>query len=479
MLVQLSPWQTCSTSVSTRRRRKRSDASEASSSPEERPLEFEASFVTSIKRARQKKKLKSSSSSSLQEEPTVAITAGHRISIVGRSSSFQECSQWQYASRPGRTTAFVQEQSTLNGSKHCTTLSRIAAIFDSRNDKVYALQNENASLACWNAETASGPGDADFPAVTATLKAPAVSLSTLPYQRGVAYGTCQDGSLYVARWTSDGRTLRVEHSEPVHSKETRHLCTFVLANSTFGGARAGQKRKVNNDGDFVFYQVFAKENGVLLYRREVNLSEEDCLGGVNVSASFVDLITFLEGTNGSITNISASHDGDSTVAVVFAVERAENGKSMDATRHKYYSYCAPIELETGQLKRIPFALANYTRHAGIVTPFLLAVGTLDEVLLYDIAHGTVVHRSFVTNVVGDCKNWSLITDVRKGRLIVLSVKDGHASVQSCKSDTGWHVVSSSRDGREWLQPRRWTPIVSCFAMSARRYSIRHCTPYFS
>jgi len=437
MLVQLSPWQTCSTSVpvSTKRRRKRSDASD--SAQEERPLEFEASFVTSTKRNRHKKKLKHSGAS-IQEDPTVAITTSHRISIVGRTqsrdaSSLLECSQWQFRSHPGRTTAFVQEQSSVNGSKG-RTFPRIPAILDARNDKVYALQNENTTLSCWNADTASGPGDVDSPAVKASLSKPAISLSVLPFQRGVAYGTCQDGSLYVARWTAD-ETLRVQYSEPVQTRDTQHVCTIVQAgSSSSGGAKVGQKRKVSQDGSFVFYQVFAKEAGVLIYRREVNLIEVDCLDESNAKVSFVDLVSSIERAAGLTVNLcsaSASQVDDSTIAVVYAAERPENGKSKTATHQRYY--CAPIGLETGGLMRAPFVLASYTRHAGAVTPFLLAVGTLDEILLYDIAHGTVVHRAFVTDVVGDCKNWSLITEARKGRLAILSVQNGHAHVSFAKA----------------------------------------------
>ena len=437
MLVQLSPWQTCSTSVpvSTKRRRKRSDASE--NGDERRPLEFEASFVTASTARRHRNKKRHVKNSN-QEEPMVAITSTHRVSIVGRSlsrqdlPSLQECSQWQFRSRPGRTTSFVLEEKGSNGSSKA--LSRVPAIMDARNDKVYALQNDNGTLSCWDADSASGPDDVDLPAVKVELSKPAVSLSNLLFQKGVAYGTCQDGTLFVARWTpgtDEKETLRVEYSDPAKTKGTQHVCTIVQSASCSEASRAGQKRKASHEGDFVFYQVFSKSNGVLIYRHEVNLMEDDCLDGSNVQASFVDLK--IEDMSGLVlvpASISASRVDDSTIAIVYAAGKAENGKSKEY--HQQF-YCAPVVLETGRLMRTPFGLANLTRHAGAVTPFLLAVGTLDEILLYDIAHGAIVHRAVVTDLVGDCKNWSLITEARKGRIALLSVQNSHAHVCFAKA----------------------------------------------
>lgn len=442
MLVQLSPWQTCSTSVpvSARRRRKRSDASLMP--PEaERLLEVEASFVTSAQRNRKKKKL---SEPSLQHEPIVAVTASHRISIVGRGASqeLDECSQWQFRSHPGRTTSFVQE----SGSK----MARIPAIMDARNDCMFALQNENKTLAFWNVNASSGPDDVDAPAIKVKLVKPAVSLSTLVFQKGVAFGTCEGGSLFVTKRNEHG-SLEVEYySEPVHeqSKDAHHVFTSVQAASGHTKARAGQKRKASHEqGDFVFYQVFSKANRVFTYKRQVNLKNKDCLNdGANVQVSIVDLRS--EDMNGSIVDpvsLSCSQVDDWTIAIVFAVEGGENeGKAEE--RH---FYCAPIDLETGQLRRPPFPLANFARDAGAVTPSLLAVARLDEILLYDLLHGAVVSRSSVTDVVGDCKNWSLITETRKGRIAVLSVQNGYAHVAFARAimdDISYQQATSQGNG---------------------------------
>lgn len=476
MLVQLSPWQSCSTSVpiSTKRRRKQSDASTFAY---DLPLEFEASLVTSTKRIRHKKKLKRNSGSN--EEPTVTITSSHRVCIVGQSShsragaeagGLQECSQWQFQSRPGKSTSFLQQVSTsINGSKQPQHhVTRIPAILDARNDQVYALQHENATLSCWNAETSSGPEDVDAPAVKVSLSSPAMCMSFLPFQSGIAYGTCHDGRLFVATWTAgdhDDKQLTVEYSEQLLIDKTcHHVCTFVVSAASTGSepatsSKSGRKRKASQEqhgGEFVFYQVFAKDTGIVIYRRKANLMEQKCLEDETngVQASFVDLVSTLEESNGVTVDpcaVSVSQVDESKIAVMYSAGRATNGKSTsNKTLSQQRHYCATIELETGSLTRRPFVLANYTRHAGAVTPYLLAVATLDEVLLYDMAHGSIVHRVVVTDLVGDCKNWSLIAEAKKGRLAVLSVQNGHAQVSFTKATlNGMSYQQAQQEGNEY------------------------------
>lgn len=418
--------------VSKRRRRTRStttqrvngleSTSEHACAEHSHPLEFEASFVSSKRNRHKKRSVKN------PEEATIAITSPHRVCIVGRctsatssrhlrdgsevaESALEESAQWQFRSRPGRTTSFLvpeETTGTTNGSTCTSGRAKVAAVFDARNDKVYALQNENKTLSCWNADTCSGPDDIEHLAVKAQLSSPAVSLSTLAFVRGVAYGTCQDGRLFVARWASEGNekeTFRVEYSNPVEAKGTLyHVFTVAHSSRSSSGATgAGQKRKASREGDYMFFQAFLSpnENRLILYRREVNLASTDYLYERQAQACLVGLNP--EGKSGLVIDprsISTSLADDSKLVVVYAIQTPENGKGKEPQRY----FCAPIEVETGQLIRTPFALANHVRHAGAVTPFLLAVGTLDELLLYDVTHGAIVHRTVVSDLVGDCKN---------------------------------------------------------------------------
>lgn len=455
MLVQLSPWQKIPTSVPTsvKRRRKRSDSVSSELSPEERPLDFAASFVSSTRRYRQSKKRKDGL---IPDEiiPSIAITSAHRVSVVGRILSarladehMQECTQWQFMSRPGRASSFFQEEK-VNGSSKPPL--QVAAIMDGRNDKVYALQNENATLCCWQAHDASGPDDNNAPATKVPLLRPAISLSLHPFKKGIVYGTCQDGSLYVGRWISDvdgKETLNVEYAEPLQPKDSQHVFTVMLLTTSVVGVQAGQKRKASIDGDAVVYQVFCKANLVLLYRREVRLTDHNLFDESSVQISSVDIMPSLQKMSEfclDLSSVGASQIDESTIAVVYAIGTVENGKPKDLISRRHY--CAPITLVTGRLLRSPFPLANFTRQTGPVTSSVLAVGTLDEVLLYDIIHGAVVHRAFVTDLVGDCKNWALITEARKSRLAILSEQDGHAHV--CYSKVTYHGRSEQQSKEE-------------------------------
>ena len=454
MRVQLSPWQKIPTSVptSSNRRRKRSD-SVSSESPEERPLDFAASFVSSTKRHRKIKKRKDGL---IPDEiiPTIAITSAHRVSVVGRiirsrlsDEYMQECSQWQFMSRPGRTTSFFQEDKVTGSFK---PPFQVAAIMDGRNDRVYALQNENTILCCWQANDASGPDDNNAPVTKVRLLRPAISLSSHHFNKGIVYGTCQDGSLYVGHWVSDvdgKETLNVEYAKPLQPKDSQHVFTVMLLPTSTGGAQAGQKRKASIDGDAVVYQVFCKANLVLVFRREVHLTDHDLFDESSVQVASVDIMPYLKGKNEfclDLSSVGASQIDELTIAIVYAIGNIENGKSKDITSRRHY--CAPITLATGQLLRSPFALESFTRQAGAVTSSVLAVGTLDEVLLYDIIHGAVVHRAYVTDLVGDCKNWALITEARKSRLAILSEQDGHAHVCfSTATYDGWSEQQSKQE----------------------------------
>jgi hypothetical protein len=442
MLVQLSPWQKIPTSVpvSVKRRRKRSDSASFESPPEESPLDLAASFVSSTKRYRQSKKRKDGLNPDDETVPSMTITSAHRVSVVGRilsskqeDDAMQECSQWQFMSRPGGSTSFFQEVK-VNGSK---SPLHIAAIMDGRNDKVYALQKENATLCCWKSDDASGPDDSNAPATKVALSNPAISLSMLPFKKGVVYGTCKDGSLFVGRWVSDTdgkETLNVEYANHMQEEDSKHVFTVMQLNTGAGEAHAGEKRKTSNDGDTLLYQVFCKANGVFVYRREVNLAEDECFGESSLQSSLVDIMPPLQENSEfglDLTSVGVSQIDESTIAVVYAIGNTENGKPKDVKSRRHY--CAPISLETCSLLRSPFILADFTRQAGAVTPSILAVGTLDEVLLYDIFHGAVVHRAFVTDLVGDCKNWALITEARKSHVAILAEQDGHAHVCFAKA----------------------------------------------
>lgn len=191
--------------------------------------------------------------------PLLALTSDHKISVVSESlaasasadadavssssnsgsssSSLVEDSRWTYESRPGPTTAFLPPRITsgdakVNGnvigknassssaSSSSSAIPSLAAVFDASSSRIFALQNGNTTISCWdtsNDNIDGGVDDADllsscratFPSrryavsmhrlPTAAIKSPPSSSSDVSGGSccGVA-GVLDDGSLYAA-----------------------------------------------------------------------------------------------------------------------------------------------------------------------------------------------------------------------------------------------------------------------------------------
>lgn len=122
MRVQLSPWEILETSVNfpVEKRRKRSKSNgrksgeNHSSASVHDGLAIAASFVAG-RRPRHSKKARHARSPNVEDLlPALVLTLEHRIAVVGKKgpssqgADWQESSLFQYASRPGRSTSFLQ-----------------------------------------------------------------------------------------------------------------------------------------------------------------------------------------------------------------------------------------------------------------------------------------------------------------------------------------------------------------------------------
>ena len=83
-----------------------------------------------------------------------------------------------------------------------------------------------------------------------------------------------------------------------------------------------------------------------------------------------------------------------------------------------------------------FKLPSTTTQIGGISSSLLAIGTINEILLYDVLHGTLVKVEEMTSVVSDTKDWRLITDQNRHRLAVLSQQDGDICVSLATLENG-------------------------------------------
>ena len=299
------------------------------------------------KRQRKSSKMSGGSSSSDVNSngssllPLLALTSDHKISVISEclanseasssasrgdaSPSLIEDSRWTYEPRPGPTTAFLPQQelgkavrvnggsknkknagATSNGGKasknngniaktsSTTAIPSIPAVFDASSSRIFALQNGNTTISCWDTSdpTLAGPDDNNDNDNSSSCTAPlpagrhAVSMHRLPTSAtrseggssrgstsncGVA-GVLDDGTLYAVMFVSSEAALRVGYFEADCSNEgrgesisgrrsrgrkstsiaslggdnLRHLITIVSPGgdvSSTTAAKAGTKRK--------------------------------------------------------------------------------------------------------------------------------------------------------------------------------------------------------------------------------------------
>lgn len=447
MLVQLSPWQSVKTSLTVAKARRGSKSSKRSDSQHhgDAMSSVVASFVPPVRRSSKRKKNPASLHSREEMIPSLAITSAHRVNVLGRRIKshadddqdapplLQESTQWQYSSRPGRASSFLQE-SLVNGNSRKRHYPAVPAIMDAKNNRVYALQNENATLCCWDATKASGPDDTESSTIIKiSLTTPALSLALHNFRKGIVYGTCVDGSVFVGSWICNqaGRpeTLQVDYLEASQSKGEHHVFTTATTELVVN-RNAGQKRKANegNDSTVAVHQMFLSEGGRLrLLKHELSLPPDNEEGAMilsgNANQIFQEALIELL-SNGKTNEERSSLDSQSTIACPMdnkTVALMYHSGSRDAL---WNCYCAHICLETGRLKRSPFVLPPATKQLGALSPSLLVVGTTEHLMFCDLMHGSIVHCVPVSPTIGvETGAWNLATD-RKSRRVVIIFQEG-------------------------------------------------------
>jgi hypothetical protein len=426
MLVQLSPWETSQTSIRLPKPAKRRRPIENVS----KEFAFGASFVTSSSRRAHQKKQRLTSQGS-DSAPLLAVTSAHRITVIGRSKdpSYQESSLLQFASRPGNSSSFFPKPE--NGNK-TGSLPEIPALLDAKNDRVYAFQHGNTRICGWNSLNVGGPDEKGC--VRVELRQPALSISLLPMHKGIVYGTCLDGTLFIARVVYDmekgTESMSVEYLASSVGKQPVHAGT--LAEIPSGKAKVtGRKRKVSDaDGNssVIFYQIFYEKKLLVLVRHDV-LCERDSKDGLlvmdsshSVKKASIDLGLSSSKDHVSAATLLVSSFGTSPkLAVAYSVCPDKKNGTSGSRR-----YCAAISLATGNLCYDPVLLPSDTEQTGLVTESLVAAATKDKILMVDLQTGVVVKTVSVADLVGDSTDeWLLCTDARLAIMAILYRKDDH------------------------------------------------------
>jgi hypothetical protein len=429
MLVQVSPWKTAKTSIrasQTTKRRKRDENKEFPAT---------VSFITTASK-RGLQKMKQHSSEFLESMPLMAITSDHQITVIGRSKepSYDEYTSLKYASRPGSAGSFSP---TSQNGKSGASKPQIPAILDAKNDRVYAFQHGNSRLCCWNSLTANGPDEKG--SLKVELSHPARSMALLPMHKGIMYGTCKNGSIFIARVVDDsknGETLSVEYLPSNQKDGSVHVGT--LAELPHGqNAVPGTKRKMSDaDGNspVIFYQVFCNGESVQLVSHKVNCERYSKGGRLVMEESLSQHTTSIDLTpskvSGSKQKLEAvklliSSSGSAPKAALFYTSldcRAQTNGSTDKHGTKY---CALLSLGSSELSHHPVSLPTETEQCGLITETLLAVGTNDSILVYDLETGSVLHSTDVGPVLGNTSDsWILSTNSKFSTMAILYVNSG-------------------------------------------------------
>ena len=435
MLVQLSPWETSRTSIrvpppSRRRRRNSKYAKETVPCSS-----FAVSMITTAsKRSLSKMKAKSAEFSDCL--PFLTITAEHNITVLGKnlteaegSSPYREFSSLRYNSRPGDAGSFFTKPK--NGKVSANDLPCVPAILDTKNDRVYALQQGNSRLTCWNSWKSSGPDEKS--ALKIHLNNPAVSMKLLPMSKGIIYGTCQNGAIYVARVI--GEKIDVEYLDSKQPKGAVHIGTFAEI-EVDQVKTSGRKRKMSDaDGNSSvnLYQVFSDNTSIKILRNNVSLSASNSdelikTGSLVQNTASVDL---LDNSGPYVLNraelLVSSSGSAPKISVVYTVT-GKKGESQDPCCG---TFCVAISLVSGEISNSPVRLASQANQFGLVTETVLAATSGDMIYLYDIVTGATLQSNSLKRVIRDMDEDDelvLYTNDKHGVLAIFFQKEGHLHV---------------------------------------------------
>jgi hypothetical protein len=534
MLVQLTPWETTTTSVSLRnrsslrRRRRKRSGSEGGGGGEDEENDdlpntavdetsttsrFAGSFLATPSR-NSLRKMRVHSKELSDFIPVLAVTSEHRIVAVGRklgkhhhqqqqpeeerqqhqqqshqqkhqqlqgeekqnhdknstSSSYREYGGcFQYRSRPGGAGSFFAKPK--NGMHHPADLPAIPAILDTKNDRVYALQRGNSRLCCWNTWTWTNAGVDDKDTIRVELSSPVLSMTLLPMHRGMVYGTCLNGDIFVATvviggdTTSRGKSsgdesIVVRYLPARQPNGTVHIGTLAeLPEVAHQTKSSGRKRKMSDaDGNVpvVFYQTFCDGTALNIVRHEIifhgvigasapGSSPRDIfkreslvqrIASFDVLRAFDPSCASCGGLALTRAELLISSSGTAPkVSLVFTVgTRSTNSvtEEQGCLDYRFGTYCATLSMATADFSCSPVRLPSRAVQFGLVTESSLAVATNDEVCLFDLTTGSLLQSKSLKRLARDeGSDWVLCTDTKHATIAVLYSKDDQLNVAFC------------------------------------------------
>jgi hypothetical protein len=379
--------------------------------------------------------------------PFLIITADHHITVLGKnlneaegSSSYREFSSLRYNSRPGDAGSFFARPTNETLSTY--SLPCIPAILDTKNDRVYALQQGNNRLTCWNSWKSCGPDETS--ALKIHLEHPALSMTLLPMSKGIIYGSCQNGVIYIARVV--GETISVEYLQVKQPKGTVHIGTFAEI-EVEQAKTSGRKRKISDaDGNSSvnFYQVLCDGSSIKILRNNVSLSISNSDKLIK-SGSLIQNTASVGLLNDELSDYRGHHTLDRAellisssgsapkISVIYTVSNTSTGASKkDKIQDRCCgTFCAAISLANGEISNSPVRLPSLSNQFGLVTETVLAAASSEMIYLYDLITGSTLQSKSLERVIRDMdgdSDWVLHTNDKHGILAIFFQKEDHLHV---------------------------------------------------
>lgn len=390
--------------------------------------------------------------------PLLAVTAEHHISVLGKRSDstkknnkkhneedsdapsvplYREFASLQYNSRPGSSGAFFAKP--VNGKPHPDDLPKIGALLDAKNDRMYAVQHANRRLCCWNACEGSGPDEATT--LKVELQSPIITLALLSMSKGVVYGTCENGDIFVAAVVSGPGAnkkrsmqskstgdleLSVDYLSSRQPKGTTHVGTFaeVRLDRTKTSGRKRKMEDVDGSASVTFYQAFCDKESVCVARHVASFSISPSEIGL-IKESIVQAVAVVDDLepNGKqyLANaklLSSASSSNPRASLVYTVASDDDNLSC-------YTYCALICLSTASFLRAPLRLPAHTNQFGLVADTILASANNDTIYLHDLETGSFVQKKSVKKITGNMDGgWEMKCDTRTSTISLLYAEKG-------------------------------------------------------
>lgn len=415
MKIEFSSWET--TDSTLHRRRKRPTNGEKNPSDDEPlPLLLAHSFVKSL-RSRTSKKARTQALDDVI--PLVVLTSETKVAVAGiLKGEFIVSQTRQYPCPPG--VSFFPDDDA----------PRIPAVLEKKNERMYALRNNNNQIVCW-------PSMSDDPTdlVSKSLaKDCALSLDVMPGRFSLVFGTLQGDrtQLFFASLDQGAQDINLRLFDlpglPKGSESTlQHIATFgyerIFDDDLSVKSPAAGKRKAttmeagkgNANEGMVIVQVLLHESTLYVARHEIVAEDPSDVSSFKRAVKVHGIPLNLHHQE-DITVDFVGHAGD---MVVLSCRTASGGQ-----------FLFSISAKTGKIASGPFNVRGKPQRFSLVDPQSVIAQIDDGVALIDLKSGAILQVVSLPKDI-QSQNWKLLgMDPRKARVFVLLENDEAYSVAS-------------------------------------------------